>query len=128
MNDLEKDTIQLSPALSRVFRRHFDKDYSLSDVSGIIRRYINKEDSLNAIFGRYHRYFERAISKYSGDRNPERLINTNAWRQKIRNLMRDLKLLSHSDFDVLRRFKEDESMQRPIVNVGGKTIILFKEE
>jgi hypothetical protein len=117
----DKGPIQLSPALSRIFRRHFDGDYYLPHVDGFIRANINKEDSINAIKVRYHKYFAERTIALAGDR--EGLGNNHAWRLRMHELIVDLKALSHTDFDVLRRMKTGESMDRDIKTIDGCDII-----
>jgi hypothetical protein len=123
---MKSNKIKLSPALSRVIRRHYAGDYYLPHVDGMIRRYVNKEDSIREIKARYHEYFVIELARHANE--PEKLANTKAWQLKMHNLIVDLKGLSHTDFDILTKLTTYETMPRKMKTINGRELILHKEE
>jgi hypothetical protein len=121
-----KEPLILSPALSRLFRRHFDHDYYLPHVTGFIHANINKEDSINAIKQRYHKHFEAKAREFANDR--QALANSHAWRLKMHDLITDLRALSHNDIDILRHIHPTEAMPRDIKTIKGRPVIYAREE
>ena len=117
-------SIKLSPALSKIIRRDHDRDYLLRWVDGFFRTYINKEDVLLKIRERFQLMLNSAYKKFpeKGDRE-----ETLKFKNQIKDLLDDLKDLSHSDFDILSQVNFYESLERPMKKINKKKIILTKE-
>jgi hypothetical protein len=116
--------IKLSPALSRMIRRDNDRDYYLRWVDGFFRTYVNKEDAIAKIRERFNLMIKDAYRKCENDTQRQETI---VFAGQVRELVNDLRNLSHADFDILTQIQVYDVFAHPINKINKQTIILTKE-
>jgi hypothetical protein len=116
--------IELSPALSRLIRRHNIQDYWLVWATPFAHTYVNKEDAIKEFRARWRLVVNSGYMTYT---EPSDRMGIVKWRDKLVQLAKDLEALSHTDFDLLRRIKPEEAPIRPFTTINGKQIKLWEE-
>ena len=122
MQDIcDKDTIEISPKLRNIFRRHFDRDYILAWYIGIINRYVSKEKVKQAIRERYLRGMEHHEYVYG------RSKGTIKFRRGTIEFLNDFDGLDFAEIDILRQLKPREALAKPIKTINDMEIVFTEE-
>lgn len=107
-----------------MIRRDNDRDYYLRWVDGFFRTYVNKEDAIAKIRERFNLMIKDAYRKCENDTQRQETI---VFAGQVRELVNDLRNLSHADFDILTQIQVYDVFAHPINKINKQTIILTKE-
>lgn len=122
MQDIcDKNTIEISPKLRNIFKRHFDRDYILAWYIGIINRYISKDKIKEAIRERYlggMKCHERRFGASKG---------TAKFREGTIAFLSDFDSLDFAEIDVLRQLQPKEALAKPIRTINDMEIVFMEE-
>jgi len=122
MSDIcDKDTVEITPRLANMFRRHFDRDYMLIWYVGIINRYVSKERVKEAIRRRYLRWAENHVRRYGASKG------TAKFKEGTIAFLNDFDGLDFADIDVLRQLNPREALAKPIRTINGNEIKFMED-